>query len=151
MQGTRQFLELVSELELVTGSLRGVFHIAIGRRIYDVNGTVIAEGVTWRVLAALLKEVKYDRELVRELGVEPETFSPKDREKFWYNAIALAKVDGEEARYQAEVLTKALRKHGWIVGSLPGGSAQSQAPTSVGSEAAEIPEQKPFDKKRKKP
>jgi hypothetical protein len=151
MQGTRQFLELVRDHDLVAGSLRGVFHIAIGRRIFDPNGQLIAGGVTWRELAALLKEVKFDRELVRELGADPETLSPKDREKFWYNAISVARVDGDEARQQAEVLTKALRPHGLIVGPPPSGTTKGSAPTDMPPDMTETPKPNAAGKKRKKP
>jgi hypothetical protein len=121
MQGTRQFLELVRDQQLVSGHLSGVFHIAIGRRISTPAGDLLAAGVTWRELAALLKELKFDRELVRELGADPDQLSPKDREKFWYYAVAMAKVDGPEASGQADELAARLAPLGLVVGPHPGG------------------------------
>ena len=152
MQGTRLLLETLLERDLVAGSLRGLFHIAIGRRITDSQGKVLAEGVTWRVLAALLKELKYDRELVREIGADPDTLSPKDREKFWYAAITLANVDGHEAHQQAEVLANELRRLGWIVGPPPGLPSKPRTSGTPQSEnEREEPQPKsPPEKKRKK-
>jgi hypothetical protein len=120
MHGTQRFLEQVHNHRLASGHLRGVFHIAIGRKVTDPDGNVVSSGVTWRELAVLLKEAKYDRELVRELGADPDTLSPKDREKFWYAAVTLAKVDGPEARQQADALIALLKPHGLIVGPPPG-------------------------------
>lgn len=120
MHGTLRLLELVRDHGLAADHLRGLFHIAIGRRVTDPHGAVLTTGVTWRELAALLKDAKYDRELVRELGADPDTLAPKDREKFWYNAVALARVDGPEARGQAEKLAAALRPLGVVVGPPPG-------------------------------
>ncbi len=121
MQGTRQFLELVRDQGLAAGSLGGVFHIAIGRRITNPAGEVVSAGVTWRELATLLKELKYDRELVRELGADPDQLSPKDREKFWYYAVAMAKVDGADASAEADELAARLAPLGLVVGPHPGG------------------------------
>jgi hypothetical protein len=153
MQGTRQFLELMNEHNLVSGHLRGIFHIAIGRRILNSTGVLIAEGVTWRTLAALLKDLKFDREFVRELGAEPETLSPKDREKFWYNAIMVSKVDGPEARKQAEAISKLVKSLGLVIGPAPGhleaNTLESNFPPSS-DELLETPSAA-TGKKKKKP
>lgn len=112
MEGTKEFLELVAQHGLAKGHVRGVFHIAIGRKLTKADGTPLAGGVTWRELATLLKTVKFDRELAKELGADPETVAPRDREKFWYAAIALAQVDSVEARAQAERLAAKLERFG---------------------------------------
>lgn len=145
MQGTRQFLELVRDQGFVAGRLSGVFHIAIGRRISTPSGEVVATGVTWRELAALLKELKYDRELVRELGADPDELFPKDREKFWYYAVVMAKVDGAEASAEADELAARLAPLGLIIGSHPGGPLSP--PRSTSGEAMPPP---PAKGKRKK-
>ena len=64
--------------------------------------SVLSAGVTWRELAAELKYLRFDPELVRELGTDPESLAARDRERFWYSAIALAKVDSREAVADAE-------------------------------------------------
>jgi len=124
MEGTLRLLEVVRDKKLAVGLLRGLFHLAIGRTVTDRDGTVISSGVTWRELAVLLKDAKFDKELVRELGADPDALAPKDREKMWYHAIGLAKVDSAEARAQADKLAAALKPHGFVVGAAPGGPSK---------------------------
>lgn len=124
MEGTLRLLEVVREKKLAAGALRGLFHIAIGRTVTDRDGAVTSNGVTWRELAVLLKDAKFDKELVRELGADPDSLAPKDREKMWYHAIGLAKVDSAEARAQADKLAAALKPLGFVVGAAPGGPSK---------------------------
>lgn len=119
MDGIREFLEIVRRQSLARGRLRGLFHVAIGRRISRADGTVLSAGVTWRQLAAEFKNLRYDKDLVSELGVDPDTLSPRDRERFWYAAIGLARVDSAEARVQADQLTAALLPLGYVIGPPP--------------------------------
>ncbi len=119
MDGLREFLETVRQHGLVAGNLRGLFHIAIGRRITKPDGTVVSTGLTWRELANLLKGMRYEKELVAEVGADPEELSPRDRQRFWYTAIALAKPDSPEAQTQAERLAAAVRPLGYVVGPPP--------------------------------
>jgi hypothetical protein len=146
MEGTKEFLELVAQHGLARGHLRGVFHIAIGRKVTKADGTPLAGGVTWRELAAILKTVKFDRDLVKELGADPETVAPRDREKFWYAAIALAQVDSQEARTQAERLAVKLERYGIrISGIAPLPTRQSSAPAAKEEEPTS---KKPKPKKK---
>lgn len=130
MEGTRTLLELILAHGLAEGRLRGVFHVAIGRRVTAEDGTVLATGVTWRELAALLKDMKYDKEWVRAFAADPESIAPRDKEKFWYHAVALAKVDSVEARAEADQLAILLRPLGWIVGPPPGPPPAARGPSS---------------------
>lgn len=123
MDGTRELLEAVRDHGLAAGRFRGVLHIAIGRRVTRPDGTVVSAGVTWRELAALLKLARYDKELVRELGADPEVLAPRDRQRFWYSAIALGRVDAPEALAQAEQLVEPLKELGFVVGPVPGVAA----------------------------
>lgn len=120
MDGVREFLEAVRQQHLARGHLRGFLHVAIGRRVCRVDGTVLSTGLTWRELATHLKNLRFDKELVRELGVDPESLSPRDRERFWYSAIALAQVDSAEARADAESLAKRMQPLGLLVAGVPG-------------------------------
>ena len=104
MDGSRAVLELIRDRGLVAGRLRGFFHLVIGRTLSRGDGTILSTGVTWRELSQLLKLLKFDRDLVKELDADPDSISPKDREKFWYVAISLAKVDSAQARREAEEL-----------------------------------------------
>ena len=121
MDGTQMLLQLARDHRLVAGHLRGLLHIAIGRTLTAADGTILSGGMSWRDLSQLLKAMKFDREHVRELGADPDSLSPKDRERFWYAAIALAKVDSADARREAEELIGPLAKLGVRVGPGPGG------------------------------
>src|SRR5262245_50597839 len=93
MDRQRRLLETLQEQGTARGNLRGLLHLLIGRRIALADGTVVSDGLTWRAAAALLKRARWDREAVRELGLDPETLPPRDRQRFWYAAITQAGVD----------------------------------------------------------
>ncbi len=151
MDGVQRLLELVHTHGLASGHLRGVFHIAIGRKIFTPDGTVISQGMSWRELSMLLKQLKYDKNLVAEIGDEPEILAPKDREKMWYFAIAHAKVDSAQAREEAEELTVLLKPYGLQIGPAPGAaSGKPAAPVPAPDEAADEEEPKPKKPKKKK-
>jgi hypothetical protein len=151
MSGTLQLLNLLVEHQLAKGLLRGVLHICIGRTVVrTTDDAVLCTGVSWRELAALLKDSKFDRTLAVEVGADPETLHPKEREKFWYAVIGLAKVDSTAARDEADKLAKKLAAHG--LGVLPPGGVPSKlaelTPTpAVADDPVEEP--KPKSKKRK--
>ena len=116
MDGLREFLEAVKRNGSAKGNLRGLLHILIGRRIAQADGTVISGGLTWRELAALLKKVHWNTDCVRELGLDPDKLAPRDRQRFWYSAIAQAGVGSEKATKAGDKMAEALRKLGYIVG-----------------------------------
>lgn len=115
MEGAREFLEQVRQHHLVKGHLRGLFHALIGRTTTRPDGTVLSKGLTWRELAELLKDIRFDRELVRELGLDPNHLPPRDRHRFWYSAIAAAQVDAPEASAQADKLARKTGPLGYII------------------------------------
>ena len=119
MDGIRELLEAVRDRGLAVGHFRGLLHTAIGRRITRTNGAAVSTGITWRELAGMLKELRFDRELVREFGADPDTLAPRDRERFWYTAIAQAHVDSIEANAEADALMADLKKLGFLVGPNP--------------------------------
>jgi hypothetical protein len=120
MDALGEFLESLKGQGLASGNFRGLLHILIGRRITRTDGTLVSDGVTWRTLAAALKRARWDKEAVRELGLDPAALPPRDRERFWYMAIARAGVDSEEAATAGDRLSKALRAKGYVVGPAPG-------------------------------
>lgn len=140
--GIREFLEAARDSGVASGRFRGLLHIAIGRRVSRANGSVISSGVTWRELAPLLKELRYDRELVRQFGADPDTLAPRDRERFWYSAIAQAGVDTAEASAEADGLIGELKKLGFLVGPNPSAAEKKPARSAAKSDKA--------DKKKKK-
>lgn len=151
MEGIRDFLEAVRDQGLAIGHFRGLLHAAIGRKLTRQNGATISSGVTWRELAGWLKLLRFDTELVREFGADPETISPRDRQRFWYNAIALAHVDTPEASAEAERLAVKLRGIGIIVGPSP--SRETTSPSTSTSDAkpsTETPDASSKGAKRRK-
>src|SRR3954454_8385221 len=87
MDELREFLDAVRKRGTATGHFRGLLHLLVGRRISLPDGTLVSGGMNWRQLAALLKRYRWDREVVRELGLDPADLPPRDREKYWYTAI----------------------------------------------------------------
>lgn len=119
MDDIRVLLEAIEKHDLAKNRLPGVFHVLIGRRIAKADGTVISSGLTWRQLASVLKVAKFDKDLVNELGANPDELAPRDREKMWYLTIGLAKVDSVAANEQADQLIPLLKPLGYVVGPSP--------------------------------
>jgi hypothetical protein len=153
MDGIRDLLEAARTDGLAAGRFRGLLHIAIGRTVTKPDGTKLSAGLTWRELASLLKTLRFDPELGREVGADPDTLSPRDRERYWYAVIALARVDGPEALEQAEKLVAPLKGLGFVVAPPPAGVAAVPAPKPKAKpeakDKAEKPEEKPKKKKGK--
>jgi hypothetical protein len=119
MDGLREFLEDLKQRGLAQDNFLGLLHVLIGRRITTAGGAVVATGVTWRVLAEMLKRVRWDREAVRQLGLEPAALAPRDRQRYWYQAIAQARVDSPQAREAGDALAAILGDAGYVVGTGP--------------------------------
>jgi hypothetical protein len=115
MDAQRQFLEDMKRHGLHQGHTLGLFHLLIGRRIEKADGVRVSGGLTWRELSALLKQARWPKDAVRELGLEPANLPPRDRQQFWYLAISLAKVDSEEAKRSGERVAAMLEPLGYIV------------------------------------
>jgi hypothetical protein len=150
MDGIRDLLEAARTNGLVAGRFRGLLHIAIGRTITKPDGTKLSDGLTWRAVAALLKALRFDPELGRELGADPDTLSPRDRERYWYAVIAMARVDGADAVAEAEKLIAPLKDLGYVVAPPPGGIAPpaKAKPATKEKPKATQPEEKPKKKKK---
>lgn len=121
MDRLREFLNAVREHGLAEGHFLGLLHILIGRRIALADGTVVSGGLTWRAAATVLKRARWNREAVREVGLDPARLPPRDRQRFWYTAIGQAGVDSAEARAAGDRLATRLGKVGYGVGPAPGG------------------------------
>jgi hypothetical protein len=75
--------------------------------------------MSWRDVASWLKKLRWDPEAVRELGQDPQTLSPRDRERYWFTAIARAGIDSSVAREAGDRFAEVLREHGFEVGAAP--------------------------------
>src|ERR1700757_2091192 len=102
MDALTEFLEDLKRQGLAQGHFLGILNVLIGRTITRANGTVVSSGLTWRILAGWLKKVRWDRESVRELGLDPDALPPRDRQQFWYSAISRAGVDSVKAREEGD-------------------------------------------------
>jgi hypothetical protein len=120
MDALQELLEDLKRHGLDQGHLLGLFNVLIGRRITTADGAVMSNGLTWRELASWLKKVRWDRDAVRELGLEPDELAPRDRQQYWYSAIIRAAVDSEKATQAGDRVAERLRKLGYVVGPPPG-------------------------------
>jgi hypothetical protein len=120
MEGLREFLEKVRQAHLVRGHFRALMHIAIGRRISRADGTVLSTGATWRQVSELLRIIRWDKELVREVGLNPDDLPPRDRQRYWYAAIIAARVDTTEARALGDAYARLVAPLGFVIGPAPG-------------------------------
>jgi hypothetical protein len=149
MDGIRELLTVARDAGLATGGFRGLLHIAIGRKVTQPDGASVSTGLTWRALAAELKSLRFDPELVREFGADPDALTARDRERFWYSAIALAKVDSPEAVAEADKLVPKLASLGYVVGPPPAGIAPPAAHPRKTEAKGKGKEAKPAKKKKK--
>src|SRR6266480_2471362 len=108
MDGVRDFLDDTHKHHRARGHFLGLLHILIGRRISRSDGTILSTGLTWRDLANILKTVRWDPEAVRDLGIDPDALPPRDRQRYWYSAIAQAQVSSEAAIRDADKLAAVL-------------------------------------------
>ncbi len=101
------------------GHFLGLLHVLIGRRILNSDGTVLSAGTSWRDLSILLKKIRWDPEYVREIAIDPATLPPRDRQRYWYQTISLARVDSPDAIAAGSRFAGVLRELGYDVSSPP--------------------------------
>jgi hypothetical protein len=111
------FLEVVRKDQEMGTNFLGLLNILIGRRITTADGTILSSGLSWRATATLLKTVRWDKNAVRQLGLDPENLPPRDRARYWYVAIAQAGVDSPTARQAGDQLGIELKRAGYLVSS----------------------------------
>ncbi|MFL5243024.1 MAG: hypothetical protein ACJ8FY_13030 [Gemmataceae bacterium] len=119
MDRLHDFLTYVKDKKLAQGNFLGLLHVLIGRTVQDGNGESVSNGVTWRELAAWLQKVRWDKDAVRDLGVDPEELPPKDRQRFWFMAFARANLDSPKAGQAGDRFAQKLRAEGYNVGTGP--------------------------------
>jgi hypothetical protein len=120
MDVLREFVADLQRHGYARGNLLGMLNVLIGRQIRTADGTLISSGLTWRALAESLKKARWEREAVRELGLELAALPPRERQRFWYQAIAQAGVDSVQATEAGNCFAETLRSAGYVVGPAPG-------------------------------
>jgi hypothetical protein len=115
MDVLREFLDDLKQRGLAEGHFLGLLNVVIGRRIDRADGTPVANGISWRDLAALLKKVRWEKGTVSDLSLDPAALPPRDRQRFWYTAIARAGVDSEAAQHAGDAFADLLRAAGYVV------------------------------------
>ncbi|MSU76930.1 MAG: hypothetical protein EXS16_02425 [Gemmataceae bacterium] len=95
-------------------------HVLIGRKITRRSDlAVVSRGMSWRDMAGHLKKLRWEPDVVRELGLEPSTLPPRDRQRFWYMAISHAHVDSAKAIEGGDRFAIVLNDLGYDVGPPP--------------------------------
>jgi len=150
MDGIRELLSAVRDAGLVTGNFRALLHIAIGRKVTRPDGSTLSLGLTWRALAAELKNLRFDTDLVKEYGADPDALTARDRERFWYSAITAARVDSQEAVAEADALAPRLKSLGFVIGPSPGTPTPAPPTPKVKADTTKKPKDDRGPKKKKK-
>jgi len=119
MDALPAFFDKLKKKGLTKGHFLGFLNVMVGRRINEADGAAISNGMTWRELSVWLKKHRWDPEAVRELGQNPDALPPRDRQRFWFVAIAQAHLDSTVATVAGNQFADMLREHGYEVGSPP--------------------------------
>ncbi|HZZ79776.1 MAG TPA: hypothetical protein VFE62_14760 [Gemmataceae bacterium] len=120
MDALSTLIDLLKDSGKTQGNFLGFLNVMIGRRIVLASDrSVVCNGITWRELASWLKKVRWDPDAVRELGLNPKDLPPRDRQRFWYSAIASAKVDSAAAQKAGDQFAAVLATLGYELGGGP--------------------------------
>ena len=119
MKSLAELLKLVRNDKRMASNFLGLLNVLIGRRISTADGVLVSAGLSWRQTAALLKRTRWDKAAVRQLGLDPARLPPRDRERYWYHAISLARVDSPKARQAGNELAIDLKRAGYQIGPNP--------------------------------
>jgi hypothetical protein len=120
MDALSTLLEELKQGGQAQGNFLGFLHVLIGRKITRQSDDLeISKGLTWRDVANWLKKLRWDPDAVRELGLEPNELPPRDRQRYWYGAIAHAKVDSSAAVKAGDRFAALLLKLGYDVSAAP--------------------------------
>jgi hypothetical protein len=119
MDALSMLFDILKKKGLTKGHFLGFLHVLIGRRITQADGSLVCAGMAWRELANWLKKVRWDPEAVRELGQDPDTLPPRDRQRFWFVALTQAGLDSAAASEAGDRFAEVLRRQGYEVGPAP--------------------------------
>lgn len=115
MDALSTLLEPLKKDTRIQDQFLGLLHVLIGRRITTAEGKLVSSGLSWRELAAKLKKMRWDPDMVTKLGLSPQDLPPRDRQRYWYAAISRAEVDSAAALTSAHEVAKILTDLGYVV------------------------------------
>lgn len=115
MDALSVLLERLKKESRVSKHFLGLLHALIGRRITTADGQLVSSGLTWRDLAGRLKKIRWDPDVIDHLGIDVGELPPRDRERFWYQAIRLAQVDSPAAAADVKSLLTIFRELGYEI------------------------------------
>jgi hypothetical protein len=116
MDRLQGFLSTLKAKRLAQGNFLGLLHVLIGQCIFDASGELVSKGLTWRELASCLQKVRWERDAVKELGIDPDELPPRDRTRFWFLALGRAGLDSPKATEAGKRMIKTLMDAGYRVG-----------------------------------
>jgi hypothetical protein len=119
MDRLHDFLNHLKNKRLAHGNFLGLLHVLIGRTVECDTGEPVSKGLTWRELAGWLQKVRWDKDAVRDLGIDPDELPPKDRQRFWFIAFSRANLDAPKAAQAGDQFAQKLRAEGYKVGPAP--------------------------------
>jgi len=128
MDALRELLRDLKQQGLGRGNFLGLLNVLIGRRVHRTDGTLVSAGCSWRTAAGYLKRVRWPKDAVRELELDPAMLHPRDRVRYWFQAISQASVDSQQAVQAGDRFAEALARAGYVIA--PGPKSASQSPES---------------------
>ena len=115
MDALQVLFELLMQKDLTKGHFIGFINVLIGRRILFEDGTPVSQGLSWRDVATWLRKTRWDPDAAKELGQDPKALPPRDRQRYWFTAIAQSRIDSAAAREAGDRFAEILSKHGYQV------------------------------------
>src|SRR5262249_55216736 len=114
MDALPALLKLLMKKDLAKGHFLGFLNVLIGRRI-SRDGEPVSQGLSWRAMGTWLRKTRWDPNDHKELGHAPKSLPPRDRQRYWFTAIAQAHIDSSTAREAGDRFAEILLKHGYEV------------------------------------
>jgi hypothetical protein len=115
MSSLSELLACVRSHKTMHANFLGLLNVLIGRKITTSDGKVVSSGLSWRNVAALLRSIRWNKDVVRQVGLNPTHLPPRDRARFWYVAIAQSGVDSLTAYRAGDQLAAELKEAGYLV------------------------------------
>ena len=119
MGGLYDFLADLKQRGQAAGQFLGLLNVLIGRRVQKEDGSPISSGVTWRELSFALKKVRWEKESVRDLGIDPARVAAARSAALLVCRHRPGPVDSARASAAGDRLAEVLRLSGYRVSPAP--------------------------------